>query len=84
MEWMTGAADVLAGNDGRIYGMYFRTYQTLKGVSERLRAPDGSSPSARRGPMLAQVMRLLAEQGLPDKELILTEWNSTVYQGIDE
>ncbi|TDL57735.1 hypothetical protein E2R60_04390 [Paenibacillus dendritiformis] len=34
--------------------------------------------------MLAQVMRLLAEQGLADKELILTEWNSTAYQGIDE
>ncbi|EHQ61291.1 hypothetical protein PDENDC454_15707, partial [Paenibacillus dendritiformis C454] len=34
--------------------------------------------------MLAQVMRLLAEQGLSDKELVLTEWNSTAYQGIDE
>ncbi|WGU94391.1 hypothetical protein QJQ58_28550 [Paenibacillus dendritiformis] len=32
--------------------------------------------------MLAQVMRLLAEQGLSDK--VLTEWNSTAYQGIDE
>ena len=34
--------------------------------------------------MLAQVMRRLAEQWLADKELILTEWNSTAYQGIDE
>ncbi|MFL1677261.1 hypothetical protein ABTW76_29825 [Paenibacillus dendritiformis] len=34
--------------------------------------------------MLGQVMRLLAEQGLADKELVLTEWNSTTYQGIDE
>ncbi|PZM63367.1 hypothetical protein [Paenibacillus dendritiformis] len=34
--------------------------------------------------MLAQVIRLLAEQGLSDKELVLTEWNSTVYQGIEE
>ncbi|MBG9795230.1 hypothetical protein ABD76_23320 [Paenibacillus dendritiformis] len=34
--------------------------------------------------MLAQVMRLLAEQGLSDKELVLTEWNSTAYQGIEE
>jgi len=29
--------------------------------------------------MLAQVMRLLARQGLSDKELVLTEWNPTAY-----
>ncbi|MBG9794564.1 hypothetical protein ABD76_19555 [Paenibacillus dendritiformis] len=34
--------------------------------------------------MLAQVMRLLAEQGLSDKELVLTEWNSAAYRGIDD
>ncbi|MGG4397399.1 hypothetical protein ABEX25_24130 [Paenibacillus thiaminolyticus] len=62
MEWRTGAADVLAGNDGRIYGMYLRTYQTLKGVSDGC-APGWIITSARRGPMLAQVMRLLAKQG---------------------
>ncbi|WP_220084722.1 hypothetical protein [Paenibacillus dendritiformis] len=29
--------------------------------------------------MLARVMRLLARQGLSDKELVLTEWNPTAY-----
>ncbi|PZM65133.1 hypothetical protein DOE73_13495 [Paenibacillus dendritiformis] len=29
--------------------------------------------------MLAQEMRLLAGQGLSDKELVLTEWNPTAY-----
>jgi len=29
--------------------------------------------------ILGQEMRLLAEQGLSDKELVLTEWNSTAY-----
>jgi len=30
--------------------------------------------------MLARVMRVLARQGLSDKELVLTEWNPTAYQ----
>ncbi len=48
------------------------------GCARTLPNPDGLRD------MLAVGMRLLAEQGLSDKELVLTEWNSTACQVLDD
>ncbi|NKI20168.1 hypothetical protein HFN20_02785 [Paenibacillus dendritiformis] len=62
--------------------MYVRTYRILKGVAERLR--EDSSESGWFAGHACGGDEALAEQGLSDKELVLTEWNATACQVLDD